>query len=439
MDPPGRADQPYFGPSRRATVVSLGRPGAGSADRRFPVETETKDTIPLWLAVAITVVVALPFGIWLGNYNLPIWASFIVWAEYFALGAKPEALKTMVPAFSLGVIGAALIMTAYALLINPLGDAKIYHEHGHRARHLLLRGLLPPDLCHEVLPGHPEGQPAVLQWHLDAAGGLTSPEPSSRPSRLTSTPTCCPRSPRSAALVAGLLGAALGWFNVTIMFPRKGRERQSQSRCLPQLESRADRRHPPAGPSTRQPIRGGRSPDRPCGSAGPFPAHPSPDQRDAGRRRRRRRRSPMNQQEMFSLDGRVALVAGGGGAIGSAMAWHSPAPAHGWPWWIRMPTGRSFRPGHPGGRLAGHRGHRGPHRRGGLRCSRGHGRGPLRELGHRPQSSVVGRARSSYAAEGVSARRVGLESLEINLRSTLLATQPASKANDRRRPRWPGW
>src|SRR5664279_3350145 len=126
MDPPGRADQPYFGPSRSATVVSLGRPGAGSADRRFPVETETKDTIPLWLAVAITVCVALPFGIWLGNYNLPIWASFFVWAEYFALGAQPEALKTMVPAFSLGVVGAALIMTAYALLINPLGDAKIY-------------------------------------------------------------------------------------------------------------------------------------------------------------------------------------------------------------------------------------------------------------------------------------------------------------------------
>ena len=32
--------------------------------------------------------VSLPFGIWLSRWNLPIWVSFIVWAEYFALGAK---------------------------------------------------------------------------------------------------------------------------------------------------------------------------------------------------------------------------------------------------------------------------------------------------------------------------------------------------------------
>ena len=57
------------------------------------MQRETQDTLPLWLAVAITVCVSLPFGIWLGNYNLPIWASFIVWAEYFALGAKPQAQR----------------------------------------------------------------------------------------------------------------------------------------------------------------------------------------------------------------------------------------------------------------------------------------------------------------------------------------------------------
>ena len=77
------------------------------------METETKNTIPLWLAVAITVVVSLPFGIWLGKLNLPLWAAFIVWAEYFALGAKPSALKIMVPAYTLGVIGGALICLLY--------------------------------------------------------------------------------------------------------------------------------------------------------------------------------------------------------------------------------------------------------------------------------------------------------------------------------------
>ena len=62
------------------------------------VETvQTKDRIPLWLAVAITVVVSLPFGIWLSRWNLPIWVSFIVWAEYFALGAKAQALSRSCP------------------------------------------------------------------------------------------------------------------------------------------------------------------------------------------------------------------------------------------------------------------------------------------------------------------------------------------------------
>ena len=37
-----------------------------------------RDRVPLWLAVSITVVVSLPFGLWLGDYNLPLWVSFIV-------------------------------------------------------------------------------------------------------------------------------------------------------------------------------------------------------------------------------------------------------------------------------------------------------------------------------------------------------------------------
>jgi hypothetical protein len=86
---------------------------------------ETKNTIPLWLAVAITVCVSLPFGIWLGNWNLPIWASFIVWAEYFAMGATPSALRTIVPAYILGVVVAAIIMTAYMLLAQALGTGTI--------------------------------------------------------------------------------------------------------------------------------------------------------------------------------------------------------------------------------------------------------------------------------------------------------------------------
>lgn len=75
-----------------------------------------KETIPLWLAVAITVVVSVPFSLWLGAFNFAVWCSFIVWAEYFALGAKPAALKTIIPAFSYSAILTGLTLAAIPLL-----------------------------------------------------------------------------------------------------------------------------------------------------------------------------------------------------------------------------------------------------------------------------------------------------------------------------------
>ncbi len=49
--------------------------------------------IPLWLAVAVTVVLSLPFGLWLGRFNFTLWCSFVVWAEYLALGMLTVAAQ----------------------------------------------------------------------------------------------------------------------------------------------------------------------------------------------------------------------------------------------------------------------------------------------------------------------------------------------------------
>ena len=87
-----------------------------------------RDRVPLWLAVSITVVVSLPFGLWLGDYNLALWVSFIVWAEYFVLGGKPAALKIIIPAFLIGVFGAMWITTGTALLEEILGGAGVIAE-----------------------------------------------------------------------------------------------------------------------------------------------------------------------------------------------------------------------------------------------------------------------------------------------------------------------
>jgi hypothetical protein len=73
-----------------------------------------KETIPLWLAVALTVFLSVPFSLWLGKFNFALWCSFIVWAEYFALGAKMGALKLILPSFAY-----AAAITAITLFLIP--------------------------------------------------------------------------------------------------------------------------------------------------------------------------------------------------------------------------------------------------------------------------------------------------------------------------------
>ncbi len=81
-------------------------------------EQKVIQRVPLWLAVAITVLISLPFGVYLGVYNLALWASFIAWAEYFAFGAKPEALKPIFINFPFGALTMAIFATFNAYFIG---------------------------------------------------------------------------------------------------------------------------------------------------------------------------------------------------------------------------------------------------------------------------------------------------------------------------------
>lgn len=74
-----------------------------------------KNTIPFWLAVVITVLVPLPLGMFLGNWNIPLWVSFIVWAQYFVYGAAPAAFKKILIPFACGVLFATAGMFLGAL------------------------------------------------------------------------------------------------------------------------------------------------------------------------------------------------------------------------------------------------------------------------------------------------------------------------------------
>jgi hypothetical protein len=193
---------------------------------------ETKNTIPLWLAVAITVVVSLPFGIWLDKINLPLWAAFIVWAEYFALGAKPSALKIMVPAYLLGVAGGALICEFYQVLVKLLGDGKVV-DFGLQTmtnNNLALYVSFFVGFC--ILIYAMKWMPVTITGTLPFFNGVSvflgvyftgSFIGWFKDFNVSADvlPYAIVLFAALSAAVGGLLGAALGWFNVVILFPRQ--------------------------------------------------------------------------------------------------------------------------------------------------------------------------------------------------------------------------
>jgi hypothetical protein len=198
-------------PGGRAAVVTSG-------DAK-PAAPAMRDRVPMWLAVAITVAVSLPFGLWLGDYDLPLWAAFIVWAEYFVLGARPDALRLIIPAFFVGVLGALGITTANALLERVLVDTRLVAE-GDVAAFLaffvgfcvflyVIRWVPLPLSTTATLPFF-NGVSLMLGIYftdafLDAApAGID--------------PVLEPLVAAIGAMLACLLGCFLGWFNVVILF-----------------------------------------------------------------------------------------------------------------------------------------------------------------------------------------------------------------------------
>lgn len=179
-----------------------------------------KERMPLWLAVGITVVVSLPFGLWFGHYNLPLWVAFVVWAEYFALGATPAALKTIVPAYILGVLGAVLICTAAVLLTNVMPNAKVVSPGDLPVFITFFIGFCVLIYAMKFLPVTQTGTLPFFNGISMALGTYFTAQ-FVAPFGTNVAPALLPLVTGLGAILAGLLGAFLGWFNVAIMAPRK--------------------------------------------------------------------------------------------------------------------------------------------------------------------------------------------------------------------------
>jgi hypothetical protein len=173
----------------------------------------------MWLAVAVTVALSLPFGLWLGDYALPLWAAFIVWAEYFVLGARPAVLWLIIPGFLVGVLGALAITTANVLLEHLLGDAALLAE-GDVATFVAffvgfcvflyaIRWVPLPLSTTATLPFF-NGVSIMLGVYFTGAFRAAAPA--------GLDPLLEPLVAAIGSMLACLLGCFLGWFNVLILF-----------------------------------------------------------------------------------------------------------------------------------------------------------------------------------------------------------------------------
>ncbi|ERK54620.1 hypothetical protein HMPREF0682_2710 [Propionibacterium acidifaciens F0233] len=78
-----------------------------------------------WLAVPLAVMFSLPFGLWLGDYDLPLRVAFVVWGECFVFGGKLAGLRQLIPAFTIGALAAGIVQSFAMALADPFGTAEL--------------------------------------------------------------------------------------------------------------------------------------------------------------------------------------------------------------------------------------------------------------------------------------------------------------------------
>jgi MFS family permease len=175
------------------------------------MEKQVKNTIPFFLAVVITALLPLPLGMYLGNWNIPLWAAFVVWAQYFVYGAKPSAFKIIVPCFAAGVLFSTGGMVANSILSSFM----------HPFLAICIGFGVAVAIMVYVMDYVPAFQQGSLAYFNGMAMMLGVYFTGAFPQFGWTTPVLAPIIAGVWAILVGWLGAVFGWFNVTITFPRE--------------------------------------------------------------------------------------------------------------------------------------------------------------------------------------------------------------------------
>jgi hypothetical protein len=181
-------------------------------------DVKKKETIPFWLAVGITAILFLPLTMFLSKFNIPLWVSFIVWAEYFAFGASlKSAGRFILLAFPSGAIICALgfvasfsLSTAIPALAAPSGSGMWGIWIGFGVAVCVLVYLM------RFTKVFSEGSLAYFNgMTMMIAVLFTGSYPKADVAIQVNTLIAC-----GWTIIAGYFGLFLGWFNVAITFPR---------------------------------------------------------------------------------------------------------------------------------------------------------------------------------------------------------------------------
>jgi hypothetical protein len=154
----------------------------------------------------------LPLGLYFGQYSLPLWVAFIVWAEYFALGGTPSNIKTIIPAYTGGVVWGVLMILLYTWFAPHMTGASVYP--------MYIALFIGVSAMVYVMKYFKVFQTGSLPYFNGLSMLLAVYFVGAHPAFTTNAYVLVLLA-GAYALAGGYLGWIIGWFNVTITFPRK--------------------------------------------------------------------------------------------------------------------------------------------------------------------------------------------------------------------------